>query len=118
VVDVDDCVNAAKCLVDQGLADPGRTAIRGGSAGGYTTLCALAFRDYFKAGASYYGLSDLEVFVGDTRKFESGYLFSLVGPYPERRDLCRERSAVNHLDGIGVPMIVFQGLEDRVVPPN
>ena len=118
VVDVDDSVNAAKYLVDQGLADPGRTAIRGGSAGGYTTLCALAFRDYFKAGASYYGLSDLEVFVGDTHKYESRYLFSLVGPYPERRDLYRERSAINHLDGIGVPMIVFQGLEDRVVPPN
>lgn len=118
VVDVDDSVNAAKYLVDQGLADPGRTAIRGGSAGGYTTLCALAFRDFFKAGASYYGLSDLEVFVGDTHKYESRYLFSLVGPYPERRDLYRERSAINHLDGIGVPMIVFQGLEDRVVPPN
>ena len=118
VVDVDDCVNAARHLVDQGLADPGRTAIRGGSAGGYTTLCALAFRDFFKAGASYYGLSDLEVFVGDTHKYESRYLFSLVGPYPERRDLYRDRSAVHHLDGIGVPMIVFQGLEDRVVPPN
>jgi len=103
VVDVDDSVNAAKYLVGEGLADPERTAIRGGSAGGYTTLCALAFR---------------EVFVGDTHKFESRYLFSLVGPYPERRDLYRDRSAVNHLDGINVPMIVFQGLEDRVVPPN
>ena len=118
VVDVDDSVNAARYLVDEGLADPERTAIRGGSAGGYTTLCALAFRDYFKTGASYYGLSDLEVFVGDTHKYESRYLYSLVGPYPERRDLYRDRSAVNHLDGIKVPMIVFQGLEDKVVPPN
>jgi dipeptidyl aminopeptidase/acylaminoacyl peptidase len=118
VVDVDDSVNAAKYLVGEGRVDGSRTVIRGGSAGGYTTLCALAFRDYFRAGASYYGLSDLEVFVGDTHKYESRYLFSLVGPYPERRDLYRDRSAVNHLDGIGVPMIVFQGLEDRVVPPN
>jgi dipeptidyl aminopeptidase/acylaminoacyl peptidase len=118
VVDVDDSVNAARYLVGEGLADPSRTLIRGGSAGGYTTLCALAFRDYFRAGASYYGLSDLEVFVGDTHKYESRYLHSLVGPYPERRDLYRDRSAINHLDGIGVPMIVFQGLEDRVVPPN
>jgi len=118
VVDVDDSVNAARYLVGEGLADLGRTVIRGGSAGGYTTLCALAFRDFFAAGASYYGLSDLEVFVGDTHKFESRYLHSLVGPYPERRDLYNERSALYHLDGIGVPMIVFQGLEDKVVPPN
>jgi dipeptidyl aminopeptidase/acylaminoacyl peptidase len=118
VVDVDDSVNAAKYLVGEGLADPDRTAIRGGSAGGYTTLSTLAFRDYFRAGASYYGISDLEVFAGDTHKYESRYLFSLVGPYPERRDLYRDRSAINHLDGINVPMIVFQGLEDKVVPPN
>ena len=118
VVDVDDSVNAARFLIGQGLADSERTAIRGGSAGGYTTLSTLAFRDFFKAGASYYGLSDLEVFVGDTHKYESQYLFSLVGPYPERRDLYRERSAINHLDRIGAPMIVFQGLEDKVVPPN
>ncbi len=118
VVDVDDSVNAARYLTGQGLADPERTAIRGGSAGGYTTLSTLAFRDFFKAGASYYGLSDLEVFVGDTHKYESRYLYSLVGPYPERRDLYRERSAINHLDRIGAPMIVFQGLEDKVVPPN
>jgi dipeptidyl aminopeptidase/acylaminoacyl peptidase len=118
VVDVDDSVNAARYFTEQGLADPDRTAIRGGSAGGYTTLCALAFRDFFNAGASYYGLSDLEVFVGDTHKYESRYLFSLVGPYPERRGLYRERSAVNYLDQIRAPMIIFQGLEDKVVPPN
>lgn len=117
-VDVDDSINAAEHLVGQRFVDPERIAIRGGSAGGYTTLCALSFRDYFKAGASYYGLSDLEVFVGDTHKFESRYLFSLVGPYPERKDLYRERSAINHLDQISAPLIIFQGLEDRVVPPN
>ena len=118
IVDIDDSINAAKYLIGQKLADPERIAIRGGSAGGYTTLGALAFRDFFKAGASYYGLSDLEVFVGDTHKYESRYLFSLVGPYPERKDLYEERSAINHLNQIRAPMIIFQGLEDRVVPPN
>ena len=118
IVDIDDSINAAKYLIGQKLADPERIAIRGGSAGGYTTLGALAFRDFFKAGASYYGLSDLEVFVGDTHKYESRYLFSLVGPYPERKDLYEERSAINHLDQIRAPMIIFQGLEYRVVPPN
>ena len=118
IVDVDDSINAAKYLIGQKLADPERIAIRGGSAGGYTTLNALAFRDFFKAGASYYGLSDLEVFVGDTHKYESRYLFSLVGPYPERKDLYEGRSAINHLGQIKAPMIIFQGLEDKVVPPN
>jgi dipeptidyl aminopeptidase/acylaminoacyl peptidase len=118
VVDVDDSINAVRYLIGRGLADPERVAIRGGSAGGYTTLSALAFRDFFRAGASYYGLSDLEVFARDTHKYESRYLFSLVGPYPERRDLYRERSAINYLDRIRAPMIIFQGLEDKVVPPN
>ena len=104
---MDDSVNAAKYLIRQGLADPGRTVIRVGSADGYTTLCARAFRDFFKAGASYYGLSDLDVFVGDTHMYESRYLFTLVGPYPKRRDQYRERSTINHLNGIGVSMIVF-----------
>jgi len=117
-IDVDDSINAAKHLIQQRLADPERVAIRGGSACGYTTLSALAFRDFFKAGASYYGLSDLEVFVGDTHKYESRYLFGLVGPYPERKNLYMERSAINHLDQIKAPMIIFQGLEDKVVPPN
>jgi dipeptidyl aminopeptidase/acylaminoacyl peptidase len=118
VVDVDDCVNAAKYLVDAGEVDGEKLAIRGGSAGGYTTINALTFRDVFKAGASYYGISDLEVFVGDTHKFESRYLDSLVGPYPERKDLYHERSAINFLDRLKAPMILFQGLEDKVVPPN
>ena len=118
VVDVDDCVNAAKYLVYTGQVDAEKLAIRGGSAGGYTTINALTFRDLFKAGASYYGISDLRVFVGDTHKFESRYLDSLIGPYPEREDLYHNRSAINFLDQINAPMILFQGLEDRVVPPN
>jgi len=118
VMDVDDCVNAAKHLVDTGKVDSEKLAIRGGSAGGYTTINALAFRDIFKAGASYYGISDLEVFVKDTHKFESRYLDSLIGPYPERKDLYHSRSAINFLDQIQAPMILFQGLEDKIVPPN
>ncbi len=118
VVDVDDCVNAAKYLVKRGDVDGNRLIIRGGSAGGYTTLAALAFRDVFKAGASYFGLSELEVFVKDTHKFESRYLHSLIGPYPERRDLYIERSPIHHLDRLSCPIILFQGLEDKIVPPN
>ena len=118
VVDVDDCSNAARYLVEQGLADGDRVVIRGGSAGGYTPLCALTFRDLFKAGASYYGIGDLTVFVGDTHKFESRYLDQLVGPYPERADLYHARSAINFTDQLSCPVIFFQGLEDKVVPPN
>lgn len=118
VVDVDDCCNAARYLVDQGLADAERLAIDGGSAGGYTTLCALAFRDVFAAGASLYGLSDLSVFVGDTHKFESRYLDSLVGPWPEAEAVYRERSAINALDHFSCPIVFFQGDEDKIVPPN
>jgi dipeptidyl aminopeptidase/acylaminoacyl peptidase len=118
VVDVDDCVNGAKYLVEQGLVDGDRLAITGGSAGGYTTLCALAFRDAFKAGASYYGVSDLEALEVDTHKFESRYTHKLVAPYPERADLYRERSPINHADQLSAPVIFFQGLEDKVVPPN
>lgn len=118
VVDVDDCINAAAYLVAQGGADPNRLAIDGGSAGGYTTLCALAFRDFFTAGASHFGLSDLTVFVGDTHKFESRYLDSLIGPWPEREDLYRERSAINSVDQLSCPVAFFQGDEDKIVPPN
>lgn len=118
IVDVDDCVNAAQHLVRQGLADQNRLAIDGGSAGGYTTLCALAFRNVFTAGASLYGLSDLTVFVGDTHKFESRYLDSLIGPWPEREDLYRERSAINSIDQLSCPVAFFQGDEDEIVPPN
>ena len=118
VVDVDDCVNGARHLVAQGLVDPERLAIDGGSAGGYTTLCALTFRDTFRAGASYYGIGDLEAFVHDTHKFESHYLERLVGPYPERIDLYRERSPIRFVDRLSCPVILFQGLEDAIVPPN
>ena len=118
VVDVNDCVNAARYLVEQGLVDGERMAIRGGSAGGYTTLAALAFRDVFKAGASYYGISDLEILARDTHKFESRYLDSLVGPYPEQIERYHARSAIHHIDGLNRPIIFFQGLDDEVVPPN
>jgi len=118
VVDVDDCVNAARYLAQRDNVDGDRLAIRGGSAGGYTTLSALAFRDVFKAGASYFGVSDLEALTQDTHKFESRYLDRLVGPYPERRDLYQQRSPIHHTDRLSCPMILFQGLEDKVVPPN
>jgi dipeptidyl aminopeptidase/acylaminoacyl peptidase len=118
VVDVDDAVSAAQYLVAQGLVDGHRLAITGGSAGGYTVLCALTFRNVFQAGASHFGISDLEVFAGDTHKFESRYLERLVGPYPDRRDLYAERSAINATDRISAPVILFQGLEDKIVPPN
>jgi len=118
VVDVDDAVSAARYLVAEGLVDGKRLAITGGSAGGYTVLCALAFRDAFTAGASHFGISDLEVFVGDTHKFELRYMDRLVGPYPERRDLYRQRSAIHYIDRFSAPVILFQGLEDKIVPPN
>jgi len=118
VVDVDDCCNGARYLVQRGLVDGRRLAIRGGSAGGYTTLCALTFRNVFTVGASHFGISDLNVFVKDTHKFESRYLDRLVGPYPERKDLYYQRSAINFIDRLSTPMILFQGLEDKIVPPN
>jgi dipeptidyl aminopeptidase/acylaminoacyl peptidase len=118
IVDVDDCVNGARYLVAHGDVDGNRLAIRGGSAGGYTTLCALTFRNVFKAGASHYGISDLEALARDTHKFESRYLDSLIGPYPERRDLYLERSPIHFTERLNCPMILFQGLEDKVVPPN
>ncbi|MBV9356097.1 MAG: S9 family peptidase [Chloroflexi bacterium] len=117
IVDVDDCVNAARYLVERGQADGRRLAIRGGSAGGYTTLCALVFRDAFGAGASYYGVADCETLATDTHKFESRYLDSLIGPYPADRDLYYARSPIHFADRLSCPVILFQGLEDRVVPP-
>jgi len=114
---VDDCVNCARYLIESGEVDGERAAIRGGSAGGYTTLAALTLRDTFKAGASYYGVSDLEALAKDTHKFESRYLDRIVGPYPERRDLYVERSPLNHVERLSCPVIFFQGDEDRVVPP-
>ena len=118
IVDVDDCGNGARFLSKQGFVDGKRMAITGGSAGGYTTLCALAFRDVFQAGASHFGVADPEMLAQDTHKFESRYLDRLIGPYPERRDLYHERSPIHHVAGLECPVIFFQGLEDKVVPPN
>ncbi len=118
IVDVDDCVNGVKYLVEKGRVDSSKLAIRGSSAGGYTTLAALAFRDVFKAGASYFGVSDIEALATDTHKLESRYMDSLVGPYPAAKNVYVERSPIHHTSQISVPMILFQGLDDRVVPPN
>jgi dipeptidyl aminopeptidase/acylaminoacyl peptidase len=118
VVDVDDCANGARYLAGRGEVDRDRLIIRGGSAGGYTTLCALTFRDVFKAGASYYGIGDLEAMTQETHKYESRYLDRLIGPYPKQRDLYVERSPIHFTDHLSCPAIFFQGLEDQVVPPN
>ncbi len=118
IVDVDDCVNGARFLTTRGDADGNRLMIDGASAGGYTTLCALTFRDQFKAGASHFGVSDAEALAKETHKFEARYLDNLIGPYPERRDLYIERSPIHFADKLSCPVIFFQGLEDKVVPPN
>jgi len=118
VVDVDDSCNGARHLADRGLVDGARLAITGGSAGGYTTLACLAFRDVFAAGASHYGVSDCELLAKETHKFESRYLDGLIAPYPEGRAVYVERSPIHHADGFSCPVIFFQGLEDKVVPPN
>ena len=118
IVDVEDCAAAAEALAARGEVDPGKLLIRGGSAGGYTTLAALAFKDTFAAGASHYGVADLAGLARDTHKFESRYLDRLVGPYPERADLYRERSPLEARDRFSCPVIFFQGAEDRIVPPN
>jgi dipeptidyl aminopeptidase/acylaminoacyl peptidase len=118
VVDVDDCVNGAKFLADQGRVDGARCVISGGSAGGYTTLAALAFRDFFQGGASYYGVSDAAALARDTHKFESRYLDWLIGPYPQEEARYRERSPLYHVEKLSKPVIFFQGDEDAVVPPN
>jgi len=118
IVDVDDCVNGARFLANRGEVDPKRLVITGGSAGGYTTLCALTFRKTFKAGASHFGVSDAEALARDTHKFESRYLDGLLGPYPKRRDIYVERSPINFTERLSCPVIFFQGLEDKVVPPD
>jgi dipeptidyl aminopeptidase/acylaminoacyl peptidase len=118
IVDTEDCVAAARFLAETGEVDGKRLAIRGGSAGGYATLCALVFHDEFAAGASYYGVADAEALARDTHKFESRYLDGLIGPYPERADLYRERSPIHFVERIRAAVILFQGLEDEIVPPN
>ncbi len=119
VVDVADCVNAARHLASAGRVDADRLIIRGRSAGGYTTLAALTFHpEVFKAGASYYGISEIEAMTRETHKFESRYLDSLIGPYPTERDVYRARSPIHVVDRLSCPLILFQGLEDQIVPAN
>ncbi|HYR89757.1 MAG TPA: S9 family peptidase [Terriglobia bacterium] len=118
IVDVEDCINAARYLEKRGDVDGKRMAIRGGSAGGYITLCALVFHDVFAAGASHFGVADLEALAKDTHKFESRYSDGLIGPYPEAAELYRQRSPVHFADRLSCPVILLQGLEDKVVPPS
>lgn len=118
VADVADCVNTARWLAESGRADPQRLAMRGTSAGGYTVLCAVTFHHVFRAGAVYYGISDVEVLARGTHKFEAHYTGRLIGPYPQARETYRQRSPIHHLDRLSCPLIVFQGLDDRVVPPE
>ncbi len=118
VADVEDCAAAAKSLVERGLVDGSRLIIRGGSAGGFTTLAALTNLHLFKAGASYYGVADLMLLAKDTHKFESRYLDKLIGPLPEKAALYRERSPINHIEKLSCPIIFFQGDDDKTVPPN
>ncbi|WP_461519336.1 S9 family peptidase [Porticoccus sp.] len=118
IADVEDVVAGANFLIDQGWVDPDKVAIRGSSAGGYTVLAALCFHDLFRAGACLYGIGDLETLARDTHKFESRYLDRLVGPYPEQKDIYEARSPVHHVDNFHCPVIFFQGLDDKVVPPE
>lgn len=118
IVDVEDCANAVHYLVEKGEVDGERVVIVGGSAGGYTTLASLVFTDFYKAGASYFGLSELEIFAKETHKFESRYMDGLLGPYPEAKSVYYERSPINFTDKLSCPVIFLQGLEDKVVPPN
>jgi len=118
VADVADVDNAVHHLIAQGRVAPDKAAIRGGSAGGYVVLAALVHSDLFSAGASYYGISDLELLAADTHKFESRYLDQLIGPYPAAKHIYQQRSPVNHIDSITAAVLLLQGLEDKVVPPN
>ncbi|ORY06314.1 alpha/beta-hydrolase [Basidiobolus meristosporus CBS 931.73] len=119
LADIEDCCNAAKYLVDRGSVDSKRLSIAGGSAGGYTTLACLTFRpEVFSAGASHYGISDLELLAQDTHKFESRYMDRLIGPYPEAKQTYHDRSPIHYVNDIQNSLIFFQGLEDKVVPPN
>lgn len=118
VLDVADCIAGARALAVAGRVDGARLAIRGGSAGGYTTLRALTTSDVFAAGCSRYGIGDLAALASDTHKFEARYLDGLVGPWPEAADLYAERSPINHVDALNCPMLILQGADDAVVPPN
>jgi dipeptidyl aminopeptidase/acylaminoacyl peptidase len=118
VYDIDDCVAAARYLAREGQVDGSRLVIVGGSASGYTTLAALVFRDVFCAGVSYFGIGDLETFVHTTHKFEARYLDRLVGPWPAAAETYAARSPIHHLAGLSCPLLILQGLEDRIVPPS
>ncbi len=118
IVDVEDVIAAVTYLVGQGLADPNRVAIHGGSAGGFTVLAAMSQSDVFKAGASFYGVADLGALARETHKFESRYLDNLIGPWPAAKDVYDARSPLNHLEGFSAPLIIFQGSDDPIVPPN
>ena len=118
ITDVEDVCAGADYLIQKGLADKDRVAIKGSSAGGYTVLAALTFSDTFKAGCSLYGIGDLQTLATDTHKFESRYLDALIGPWPETKDIYLDRSPINHIDKLNCPVIFFQGLDDKVVPPN
>ena len=118
IVDVDDCVNVARYLADRLAIDGDRLAIDGGSSGGFTALAVLTFRDVFHVGTSYYGVTDLEALARDTHKFESRYLDGLIAPYPEQAEVWRERSPIYNVDKLDRPVILFQGMEDKIVPPN
>jgi len=113
-----DCIAGARALAERGQCDPARLCISGGSAGGYTSLAALTFHDTFATGAIYYGVSDLSLLARDTHKFESRYLDSLVGPYPEMAARYAERSPLLHLERLERPVVFFHGLQDKVTPPN
>ncbi len=117
IVDVDDCISGAMWLAEQGRIDGARMVIKGGSAGGYTTLAALTFREVFRAGVSSYGIGDLEAMTRDTHKFESRYLDTLVGPWPEDKATYDERSPIHHVERLNCAMLLLQGLDDKVVPP-
>lgn len=118
IADVEDAIHGAQYLVSEGSADKDKLAISGGSAGGYTVLSALTFHDTFTAGASYFGVSDVEALAADTHKFESRYVDGLIGPYPEAIDIYRERSPIHATEKLNVPLLLLQGLEDKVVPPS
>lgn len=116
--DLQDIEFAVRHLIREGLVDAEKVVIRGGSAGGYSVMAALSESDLFAAGASYYGISDLEVLTQGTHKFESRYLDQLIGPYPEARDVYISRSPIYNIDKINAPLLLLQGLEDKVVPPD
>jgi dipeptidyl aminopeptidase/acylaminoacyl peptidase len=117
IYDVDDCAAGVNHLTEQGLIDPNRAVISGGSAGGYTVLGALTFKDVFKAGASYYGVADVKALCDDTHKLESRYIDQLIGPIETHTEFYQQRSPIQHAEKLNCPVVFFQGMDDKVVPP-